>query len=46
MSMRYTQPKAEALKHTEILKAMLKRPENKSCADCKRNGASLNSRCR
>ena len=29
MSARYTQSKAEAAKHLEILKGMLKRPENK-----------------
>lgn len=29
MSARYTQTKSEAQKHTEILKAMLKQPENK-----------------
>ncbi|KAL8291987.1 hypothetical protein RQP46_001453 [Phenoliferia psychrophenolica] len=37
MSARYTQPKAETQRHSEILKAMLKQPENKLCADCKRN---------
>ncbi|KAI5478375.1 hypothetical protein MNV49_005226 [Pseudohyphozyma bogoriensis] len=48
MSARYTQSKSEAAKHTEILKAMLKRPENKLCADCKRNDprwASTNLGC-
>ena len=29
MSARYTQSKADAAKHLEILKGMLKRPENK-----------------
>lgn len=29
MSARYTQSKSEAQKHTEILKGMLKKPENK-----------------
>jgi hypothetical protein len=29
MSARYTQSKAEAQQHTQILKAMLQRPENK-----------------
>ncbi|ORY89800.1 hypothetical protein BCR35DRAFT_261944 [Leucosporidium creatinivorum] len=48
MSARYTQSKSEAQRHTEILKAMLKKPENKLCADCKRNDprwASTNLGC-
>ncbi|GAA5903560.1 stromal membrane-associated family protein [Sporobolomyces salmoneus] len=48
MSARYTQSKAETQKHLEILKGMLRRPENKLCADCKRNDprwASTNLGC-
>ncbi|GAA5865174.1 hypothetical protein JCM1840_003932 [Sporobolomyces johnsonii] len=48
MSARYTQSKAETQRHLEILKGMLKRPENKLCADCKRNDprwASTNLGC-
>ncbi|KDE04116.1 hypothetical protein MVLG_05409 [Microbotryum lychnidis-dioicae p1A1 Lamole] len=48
MSARYTQSKAEAARHQEILRAMLKQPENKLCADCKRNDprwASTNLGC-
>ncbi|KAM0789472.1 hypothetical protein ACM66B_000292 [Microbotryomycetes sp. NB124-2] len=48
MSTRYTQSKTEAARHSEILKTMLKRPENKVCADCKRNDprwASTNLGC-
>ncbi|KAK4054642.1 ARF GAP with effector function(s) [Microbotryomycetes sp. JL221] len=48
MSTRYTQTKSEAARHSDILKTMLKRPENKVCADCKRNDprwASTNLGC-
>ncbi|KAM0745886.1 Arf GTPase activating protein, partial [Meredithblackwellia eburnea MCA 4105] len=48
MSARYTQSKAETAAHLEILKGMLKKPENKLCADCKRNDprwASTNLGC-
>ena len=45
MSMRYTQPKDVAAKHTEVLKAMLKRPENKVCpfAPCASHSSSLSA---
>ncbi|GAA5857754.1 hypothetical protein JCM8547_005971 [Rhodosporidiobolus lusitaniae] len=48
MSARYTQSKQETAKHLAILKNELKRPENKLCADCKRNDprwASTNLGC-
>lgn len=34
------QDKATTEKHAKTLRELLKRPENKVCADCKRNGAS------
>ncbi|GAA5973854.1 hypothetical protein JCM11641_003194 [Rhodosporidiobolus odoratus] len=37
MSNRYVQDRALTQKHLVILKELLKRPENKLCADCKRN---------
>lgn len=39
MSNRFRETKATNAKHAELLRAMLKRPENKLCGDCKRNGA-------
>ncbi|GAA5837838.1 hypothetical protein JCM11251_004673 [Rhodosporidiobolus azoricus] len=48
MSNRYVQDKATTQRHLAILKEMLKRPENKLCADCKRNDprwASTNLGC-
>lgn len=38
MSQRFKESKATTAKHAEQLRAMLKRPENKVCVDCKRNG--------
>ncbi|BGP25186.1 arf GTPase activating protein [Rhodotorula toruloides] len=37
MSGRFTQSRAETQRHQQILREELKRPENKLCADCKRN---------
>ncbi|KAH8921078.1 ArfGap-domain-containing protein [Atractiella rhizophila] len=37
MALRNRQTKAETAKHSDILKALLKQPDNKICADCKRN---------
>lgn len=34
------QDKVTTEKHARTLRDLLKRPENKVCADCKRNGAS------
>lgn len=39
MSNRFRETKATNAKHAELLRAMLKRPENKLCGDCKRNDA-------
>ena len=33
------QDKATTERHARTLRELLKRPENKACADCKRNGA-------
>jgi hypothetical protein len=32
------QDKATSERHTRTLRELLKKPENKACADCKRNG--------
>lgn len=40
MSARLRESKATTAKHAQLLREMLKRPENKLCVDCKRNGAS------
>ncbi|GAA5987859.1 hypothetical protein JCM10908_007247 [Rhodotorula pacifica] len=37
MSQRYTQDRATTQRHLAILKDLLKQPDNKLCADCKRN---------
>lgn len=34
------QDKATSEKHARTLRELVKRPENKTCADCKRNGVS------
>lgn len=34
------QDKATSEKHARTLRELVKRPENKACADCKRNGVS------
>lgn len=39
MSARLRESKATTAKHAQLLREMLKRPENKLCVDCKRNGA-------
>ena len=38
------QDKATTERHAKTLREMLKNPENKVCADCKRNGASTSYR--
>lgn len=38
----YKQDKATTERHARILRELVKRPENKVCADCKRNGTYLN----
>ncbi|BGP40648.1 ARF GAP with effector function(s) [Rhodotorula kratochvilovae] len=48
MSNRFTQSRSDTQKHQAILKDLLRRPENKLCADCKRNDprwASVNIGC-
>lgn len=39
------QDKATTERHARILREMLKRPENKVCADCKRNGEPVAAIC-
>lgn len=34
----YKQDKATTERHTKILRELVKREDNKRCADCKRNG--------
>jgi hypothetical protein len=48
MSQRYTQDRATTQRHLALLKDLLKQPDNKLCADCKRNDprwASTNLGC-
>ncbi|KWU44022.1 ArfGap-domain-containing protein [Rhodotorula sp. JG-1b] len=48
MSQRYTQDRATTQRHLALLKELLKQPDNKLCADCKRNDprwASTNLGC-
>jgi hypothetical protein len=39
MATRHVQDKATTERHARALRELVKRPDNKFCADCKKNGA-------